>query len=34
MSATDAGTDTLTFALRRPWEDEPVDEVHVRVVVG
>lgn len=33
VTGSAVGADTLTFALQRPWESEPIDVVHVRVRV-
>jgi len=33
ITGSTAGSDTLTFELRRPWEPDAIEAVHVRVTV-
>jgi predicted secreted protein len=34
LHATAAGSYELAFVLRRPWESEPLERRHIRLVVG
>lgn len=34
VTGSAVGSETLTFALQRPWESEPIDDRHVRVTVA